>query len=122
MDPRVKPTRDARERASAEPMRTGTALVSVSDIRIIAGRAGAKHVCLWPGAKPRSRAGRSPFQSERHTGSMEMMSLRRTCIGFLVLGILPFDLLVTQPAEAQDYPNQTVKIIVPFTAGGGVDV
>jgi tripartite-type tricarboxylate transporter receptor subunit TctC len=26
------------------------------------------------------------------------------------------------PVHAQDYPNQTVKIVVPFTAGGGVDV
>jgi tripartite-type tricarboxylate transporter receptor subunit TctC len=25
-------------------------------------------------------------------------------------------------ARAQDYPNQTVKIVVPFVAGGGVDV
>jgi tripartite-type tricarboxylate transporter receptor subunit TctC len=25
-------------------------------------------------------------------------------------------------AQAQDYPNQTVKIVVPFVAGGGVDV
>jgi tripartite-type tricarboxylate transporter receptor subunit TctC len=28
----------------------------------------------------------------------------------------------TPPAQAQDYPNQTVKIVVPFVAGGGVDV
>jgi tripartite-type tricarboxylate transporter receptor subunit TctC len=26
------------------------------------------------------------------------------------------------PAQAQDYPTQTVKIVVPFVAGGGVDV
>jgi tripartite-type tricarboxylate transporter receptor subunit TctC len=26
------------------------------------------------------------------------------------------------PAPAQDYPTQTVKIVVPFVAGGGVDV
>src|SRR4051794_37779107 len=26
------------------------------------------------------------------------------------------------PAQAQDYPNQTVKLVVPFVAGDGVDV
>jgi tripartite-type tricarboxylate transporter receptor subunit TctC len=31
-------------------------------------------------------------------------------------------LLSTAFAHAQDYPNQTVKIVVPFVAGGGVDV
>ena len=25
-------------------------------------------------------------------------------------------------AQAQDYPSQTLKIVVPFVAGGGVDV
>jgi tripartite-type tricarboxylate transporter receptor subunit TctC len=29
---------------------------------------------------------------------------------------------VAPPASAQDYPTQTVKIVVPFVAGGGVDV
>ncbi|MGZ3291450.1 MAG: hypothetical protein ACXU87_25810, partial [Xanthobacteraceae bacterium] len=67
-------------------------------------------------------AGRSPFQSECHTGSMKMMSLRRTWICFLALSILPLDIPIAPPAAAQDYPNQTVKLIVPFTAGGGVDV
>ena len=33
-------------------------------------------------------------------------------LGALALGV----------ASAQDYPNQTVKIVVPFVAGGGVDV
>ena len=51
-----------------------------------------------------------------------MMSLRRTWICFLALSILPLDIPISPPAAAQDYPNQTVKIIVPFTAGGGVDV
>jgi tripartite-type tricarboxylate transporter receptor subunit TctC len=53
---------------------------------------------------------------------MKMMSLRRTGICFLVLGISPFDGALAPPARAQDYPNQTLKIIVPFVAGGGVDV
>jgi tripartite-type tricarboxylate transporter receptor subunit TctC len=35
----------------------------------------------------------------------------------LLLGALPLGI-----ASAQDYPNQTVKIVVPFVAGGGVDV
>ena len=51
-----------------------------------------------------------------------MMSLRRTWICFLALSIFPLGILIAPPAAAQDYPNQTVKIIVPFTAGGGVDV
>jgi tripartite-type tricarboxylate transporter receptor subunit TctC len=33
-------------------------------------------------------------------------------LGALALGV----------ASAQDYPNQTVKVVVPFVAGGGVDV
>jgi len=41
---------------------------------------------------------------------------------FFALSILPLDIPIAPPAAAQDYPNQTVKIIVPFTAGGGVDV
>jgi len=53
---------------------------------------------------------------------MKMMSLRRTWICFLALSIFPLGILIAPPAAAQDYPNQTVKIIVPFTAGGGVDV
>jgi tripartite-type tricarboxylate transporter receptor subunit TctC len=40
----------------------------------------------------------------------------RICISALCLG------LGATLAHAQDYPNQTVKIIVPFVAGGGVDV
>ena len=58
-------------------------------------------------------AGKSPFQGQRHTGSMKMMSLRRTWIYFLALSILPLDIPIAPQAKAQDYPNQTVKIIVP---------
>jgi tripartite-type tricarboxylate transporter receptor subunit TctC len=38
----------------------------------------------------------------------------------LTLGALAFGAAL--PARAQDFPNQTVKIVVPFVAGGGVDV
>ncbi|PWT93112.1 MAG: ABC transporter substrate-binding protein, partial [Proteobacteria bacterium] len=31
-------------------------------------------------------------------------------------------LLAGHPAAAQDYPSQPVKIVVPFVAGGGIDV
>jgi len=41
---------------------------------------------------------------------------RRTRWVVLLLGALPLGV------AAQDYPNQTVKIVVPFVAGGGVDV
>ena len=30
--------------------------------------------------------------------------------------------LVTHPAAAADYPDHTIKMIVPFAAGGGTDV
>jgi tripartite-type tricarboxylate transporter receptor subunit TctC len=44
--------------------------------------------------------------------------LRFAIAGFcaLVLGARP------NPAQAQEYPNQVIKIVVPFTAGGAVDV
>ena len=31
-------------------------------------------------------------------------------------------LAASQPAQPQSYPSQTVKLVVPFVAGGGVDV
>src|SRR5262249_43869378 len=48
-----------------------------------------------------------------------MMSFRgilQTCLSALCM------LLGAASAHAQDYPNQTVKLVVPFVAGGGVDV
>jgi tripartite-type tricarboxylate transporter receptor subunit TctC len=52
-----------------------------------------------------------------------MMSLHRTpWICLLALSVLPLDLGIALPAKAQEYPNQTLRIIVPFVAGGGVDV
>jgi tripartite-type tricarboxylate transporter receptor subunit TctC len=43
---------------------------------------------------------------------------RTGCIAFLVAALA----LSLTSAKAQDYPNQPVKIVVPFVAGGGVDV
>ena len=48
---------------------------------------------------------------------MQMGLFRRARWVVLLLGALPPGI-----ASAQDYPNQTVKIVVPFVAGGGVDV
>jgi tripartite-type tricarboxylate transporter receptor subunit TctC len=54
---------------------------------------------------------------------VKKMILRRTkWICFLALGILLLDIGIALPAKTQDYPTQTLKIIVPFVAGGGVDV
>src|SRR5689334_24809539 len=44
----------------------------------------------------------------------------RTFVRLAVLILLPA--LLARPAEAQDYPNRTVKLIVPFGAGGPADV
>jgi tripartite-type tricarboxylate transporter receptor subunit TctC len=40
----------------------------------------------------------------------------------LVVTIALLLLVGAAPASAQSYPAQTIKIVVPFTAGGGVDV
>jgi len=40
----------------------------------------------------------------------------------LAFSLLVLDLAIALPANAQHYPNQTLKIVVPFVAGGGVDV
>ena len=31
-------------------------------------------------------------------------------------------LLLAGPAGAQSYPNRSIRMIVPFTSGGGVDI
>jgi tripartite-type tricarboxylate transporter receptor subunit TctC len=51
---------------------------------------------------------------------MILRQTKRIC--FLALGMLTLDIGIALPANAQDYPNQTLKIVVPFVAGGGVDV
>jgi len=48
------------------------------------------------------------------------MNIPRLARWLLALGA--FAIGGALPALAQDYPNQTVKIVVPFVAGGGVDV
>jgi tripartite-type tricarboxylate transporter receptor subunit TctC len=52
-----------------------------------------------------------------------MTAVRTTGWHCLVAGTaLLLAVAVAPPAPAQDYPSQTVKIVVPFVAGGGVDV
>src|SRR5262245_41492392 len=56
-------------------------------------------------------------------GSNEMTARSRArLIHFLAAALLAINTGLAPPARAQDYPNQTVKIVVPFVAGGGVDV
>ena len=52
------------------------------------------------------------------TREIPVTGARRICM--LVSGLLL--LAAAHVAHAQDYPSQTVKIVVPFTPGGGVDV
>src|SRR5438105_4438119 len=44
-----------------------------------------------------------------------MHSLLAALVGALLLGL-------SSPVVAQDYPNRPITMIVPFPAGGGVDV
>jgi tripartite-type tricarboxylate transporter receptor subunit TctC len=56
-------------------------------------------------------------------GSNEMRAPSRARrIHFLAAALLAINIGLAPSARAQDYPNQTVKIVVPFVAGGGVDV
>ena len=48
------------------------------------------------------------------------MPILRPALLTLTLGALAF--AGAFAAQAQDYPNQSVKLVVPFVAGGGVDV
>ena len=52
-----------------------------------------------------------------------MTTLRLARWGHMVaVAVLLLAIGDARSAQAQDYPNQTVKIVVPFVAGGGVDV
>jgi tripartite-type tricarboxylate transporter receptor subunit TctC len=42
------------------------------------------------------------------------MNLRIACAAALMVAL-------TQPVSAQPYPNQTVRIVVPFSAGSNTD-
>src|SRR4030081_1190458 len=43
----------------------------------------------------------------------------RSACAFAIAALL---LAAAHPAQSQNYPNQTIKIVVPFPPGGGVDV
>ncbi len=52
-----------------------------------------------------------------------MTTLRLARWGHMVaVAVLLLAIGDARSAQAQDYPNQTVKIVVPFVAGGGVDI
>ncbi len=40
----------------------------------------------------------------------------------IAFAAVAFVLAAGFPAQAQNYPSQTIKIVVPFPPGGGVDV
>ncbi|MPZ40803.1 MAG: hypothetical protein GEU95_22675 [Rhizobiales bacterium] len=50
-----------------------------------------------------------------------MCSTRRVIAKLAALTLLGLGLLVAPSAEAQDWPNKPIKMIVPFPAGGGTD-
>jgi tripartite-type tricarboxylate transporter receptor subunit TctC len=56
----------------------------------------------------------------RKAGSSANALTRRVFVtsGTILVAALPF----SQPAAAQSYPNKNVRIIIPFSAGGGADV
>ncbi len=48
------------------------------------------------------------------------MNLRRTVLSLVVALLLPFAAPIAQ-AQAQEWPNKPVRVIVPFPPGGGTD-
>ena len=76
--------------------------------------------------RPASLAAPVPTQHCPRTGDTTMLLRSRLRREGLALAALALAMLDASPARSQDqsrdYPNQTLKIVVPFTAGGGVDV
>jgi tripartite-type tricarboxylate transporter receptor subunit TctC len=90
----------------------------------------------WQRCKPLCRGGahwRHPFALAKFrsdptkTGkSKSMMSKNRAALsrrfGWMLPALLLASGALALPARAQDYPTRTVKIVVPFPAGGTADV
>jgi tripartite-type tricarboxylate transporter receptor subunit TctC len=49
----------------------------------------------------------------------DVMQTRRVWTAVLALGLAAFAL---EPARAQSYPSKPIRLIVPFAAGGPIDV
>jgi tripartite-type tricarboxylate transporter receptor subunit TctC len=55
---------------------------------------------------------------EKNAGETAMARLRTTAIGSVLLALAA----LATPANADDYPNRTVRLIIPFAPGGSNDV
>ena len=40
---------------------------------------------------------------------------------WITAGLIAAGAIISSPAVAQDFPSKTIRIIVPFTPGGGTD-